>query len=203
MCMYLNKNNSRVRFSSLRMAQVQQESTGEYKCACIQAKVWKNLLSLKANRKVFKPSHINNKIVSETALNNANKKHAFQFKAIFSLFLQHCLRDYFVLPLYWHSLTFISVSPSVKAAQTQTKTEWDSTHGGNSVVWKKGHQKAKGRRWEHRKAIRTDIQCSIGWDCPAEKRGWTFHWNSWKGNRVKKLDVRHCGKKMKDWTRKL
>ena len=39
MCMYLNKNNSRLSFSSLQRAQVQQESTREYKRASIQAKV--------------------------------------------------------------------------------------------------------------------------------------------------------------------
>lgn len=77
----------------------------------------KNLLfSLDANRKVFKPSQINKKIVSETASYNANKKHVFQFRAIFSLFLQYCLRDYFVLPLYWHSLTLVVVSSSVNTA---------------------------------------------------------------------------------------
>lgn len=71
-----------------------------------------------------------NKIVSETAPHNANKKHVFQFRAIFSLFLQFCLRDYFVLPLCWHSLTLVLVSPPVNMAQTQTKMARDSTYGG-------------------------------------------------------------------------
>lgn len=87
MCMYLNKNNSRVSFSSPQRAQVQQESTGEYKCACIQGESLKNLLfSLEANNKVFKPSQTN-KVASETAPYNASRKHTFPFKAIFSLFL--------------------------------------------------------------------------------------------------------------------